>query len=212
MHQHLGFEAYSSNTKAICKYPACVDVVKFGVLHWEKHEVGCATGCHAIMQRSQTNTHTSSRIQVFCQVVATRMAAKFAVVRSGRYFEAGIDTFTSLMFAWHRSEPVYIHSNEFEIWPWYVYRQITEPRTCYRHEIQFMHFHGPRSTLNLRICDLKSPKKCTLLFRNDTYNWPAKRATRLNVTSDLRRGVEIWESSRNAVTSICVLKTDHTQV
>ena len=46
----MSHEAYSSKIKAIGKYPACVDVVKCGVLHREKHEVGYATGSHAIMR------------------------------------------------------------------------------------------------------------------------------------------------------------------
>ena len=77
------------------------------VLHGDKHKVGYATGSRAIMRRSQQNTHTSSGILVFWQAVAMRMAAKCAVVRAGRYYEAGIDSYTPLMVAWHRSEHIW---------------------------------------------------------------------------------------------------------
>ena len=50
MHQSMGYVAYSGKKKAIGKYPACVDVVKCGVLCREEHEVGYATGSHAIMR------------------------------------------------------------------------------------------------------------------------------------------------------------------
>ena len=106
----MGYVAYSGKIMAIGKYPACVDAVKCGVLHPENHEVGYATGSHAIKRRSQQNTHASSESQVFCQAVATRMAAKCAVVRAGRYYEAGIDSYTPLMVVWHRSEPIYVRS------------------------------------------------------------------------------------------------------
>ena len=89
-YQHMSYEAYSGKIKAIGKYSACVDEVKCGVLHREKHEVGYATGSHAIMRRCQPKKKTSSRSQVFLQAVATRMAAKYAVVRAGQYYEAGI--------------------------------------------------------------------------------------------------------------------------
>ena len=48
----------------------------------------------------------SSGSQVFFQAVTTKMAAKFAVVRAGRFYEVGIDSYTPLMVAWHRSEPI----------------------------------------------------------------------------------------------------------
>ena len=104
----MSYEADSGKIKAIGKYPACVDAVKCGVLHRKKHEVGYATGSHAIMRQCQQQKNTSSGSQVFSQAVATRMAAKFAVVRAGRYYEAGIDSYTPLMVAWHRSEPIYM--------------------------------------------------------------------------------------------------------
>ena len=86
----MGYKAYSGKTKAIDKYPACVDAVKCGVLHREKHEVGYATGSEAIMRQNQKNTHRSSGSQVFCLADATKMTATFAVVRADRYYEAGI--------------------------------------------------------------------------------------------------------------------------
>ena len=106
----MGYEAYCCETKAISKYPACVDAVKCGVLYREKHEVGYATGSHAIMRRSQENSNTSSRSHVFCQAVATRLAAKFAVVRAGRYYEAGLDSYTPLMVEWQRRMIAYMLS------------------------------------------------------------------------------------------------------
>ena len=65
-------------------------------------------GSHAIMRQSKQKKIKSSGSQVFCQAVTTRMAAKFAVVRAGRYYEVGIDSYTPLMVAWHRSEPIYV--------------------------------------------------------------------------------------------------------
>jgi hypothetical protein len=56
--------------------------------------------------RASKKKNHSSGSQVFCQAVTTRMAAKFAVVRAGRYYEVGIDSYTPLMVAWHRSEPI----------------------------------------------------------------------------------------------------------
>ena len=47
-----------------------------------KHEVGYGTGSHAITRRSQHNRYSPSESQVFCQADATKMTAKFAVVRA----------------------------------------------------------------------------------------------------------------------------------
>ena len=78
----MDYAAYSGKTKAIGKYPACVDAVKCAVLHREKQEAGYATGSHAIMRQSRQNFKKKSLgIQVFCQSVASKMAAKLAVVR-----------------------------------------------------------------------------------------------------------------------------------
>ena len=99
MYQHMSNEAYSGKMKAIGKYPACMDVVKCGVLHRKKHEVGYATDSRAIMLRCQHQKNTSSGSQVLFRVVATTMAAKFAVVRAGRYYEAGVGSYTTLMVA-----------------------------------------------------------------------------------------------------------------
>jgi hypothetical protein len=49
MHPHMVCEAFRGKTKAVGKYPACRAAVKRGVLERQKHEVGCATGSHVIM-------------------------------------------------------------------------------------------------------------------------------------------------------------------
>ena len=78
----MSCEAYPGQTKAIGKYPACRVATKRGVLEREKHEVGHATSSHVIMH--QRRHHKNTRGQVSCQVDATKMAAKFDLVRAGQ--------------------------------------------------------------------------------------------------------------------------------
>ena len=53
MDRHIGYEGYSSKTKAIGKDTACRVAAKRVVLERGKHEVGYATGSHVIMRQRQ---------------------------------------------------------------------------------------------------------------------------------------------------------------
>ena len=108
MHPYIAYEGIPGKTKAIADHPSCRGEEKRGVLQREKHEGGYATGFHMIMRNNRQDPNRSLGSQVSCQGVAKRMVAKFAVVRAGRNYEAGIGSYTPLMGAWHRFLPIYL--------------------------------------------------------------------------------------------------------
>ena len=90
MHPYIAYEGHPGKTKAIGDLPACLGQEKRGVLQREKHEGGYATGSHMIMRNNRHDPKRSFGSQVSCQGVKKRVVARFAVVRAGRNYEAGI--------------------------------------------------------------------------------------------------------------------------
>ena len=107
MHRQIDYEGHPGKTKAIGLYPACRVAVKRGVLEREKHEVGYATGSHAIMRQRRHKKNKLAQGQVSCQAAATKLAVKFDLVRAGQNVESEIDSYTPLMVSSHRFEPIY---------------------------------------------------------------------------------------------------------
>ena len=107
MHRKIDYEEHPGKTKAIGLYPACWVAVKRGVLERENEEVGYATGSHAIMRHRWHQKNKLAQGQVSCQAAATKMAVKFDLVRAGQNVECEIDSYTPLMVASHKFEPIY---------------------------------------------------------------------------------------------------------
>ena len=96
----------SRQNEAIGLCPACRVAVIHGVLERENEEVGYATGFHAIMRQRWHQKNKLAQGQVSCQAAATKMAVKFDLVRAGQNVECEIDSYTPLMVASHRFEPI----------------------------------------------------------------------------------------------------------
>ena len=106
MHRKIDYEEHPGTTKAIGLYPACRVAVKRGVLEREKEEVGYATGSHAIIRQLWNQKNKLAQGQVSFQAAATKMAVKFNLVRAGQNVEYEIDSYTPLMVASHKFEPI----------------------------------------------------------------------------------------------------------